>query len=89
MLQKLAFHPLVQETITVKRIPRVMPLYQFIPGIMLGIYVGFARLHQLPFVARDPILRGVLKVTQLPPQCTLGRFPASLHLHVARQIPSI
>ena len=89
MLEKLGFQPLVEETITVKRIPRVMPLYQFILGIVLGIYVGFARLHQLRFVARDPILTGILKVTQLPPQCTLWRFLASLHLNVARQILSI
>jgi hypothetical protein len=89
MLEKLGFQPLVEETITVKRIPRVMPLYQFILGIVLGIYVGFARLHQLRFVARDPILTGILKVTQLPPQSTLWRFLASLHLNVARQILSI
>jgi hypothetical protein len=71
LLEKLGFQALVEQTITVKRIPRVMSPYQFILGIVLGIYVGFARLHQLRFVARDPILTGILKVTQLPPQCTL------------------
>jgi hypothetical protein len=89
MLEKLGFQGLVEETITGKRIPRVMSLYQFILGMVLGVYLGFARLHQLRFVAGDPILTGILKVTRLPPQCTLWRFLASLHLNVARQILSI
>jgi len=89
MLEKLGFQPLVEETITGKRITRVMSLYQFILAIVLGVYVGFARLNQLQFIASDPILTGLLKVTKLPPQCTLWRFLASLHLNVARQILSI
>ena len=55
----------------------------------LGLYVGFARLNQLRFIARDPILTGILQVTRLPPQSTLWRFLASLHLNVARQILSM
>ena len=55
----------------------------------LGLYVGFARLNQLRFIARDPILTGILQVTRLPPQSTLWRFLASLHLNVAKQILSI
>ena len=73
----------------VKRITRVMSLYQFVLALVLGLYVGFARLHQLRFIARDPILTGILKVTRLPPQSTLWRFLASLHLNVARQILSM
>ena len=53
------------------------------------LYVGFARLNQLRFIARDPILTGILQVTRLPPQSTLWRFLASLHLNVAKQILSI
>ena len=41
------------------------------------------------FIARDPILTGILQVTRLPPQSTLWRFLASLHLNVAKQILSI
>ena len=51
-----------------------MSLYQFVLALVLGLYVGFARLHQLRFIARDPILTGILKVTRLPPQSTLGAF---------------
>ena len=82
LLERLDFQALVEETLSVKRITRVMSLYQFV----LALYVGFARLNQLRFIARDPILTGILKVTRLPPQSTLWRFLASLHLNVARQI---
>ena len=57
-----------------------MSLYQFVLALVLGLYVGFARLHQLRFIARDPILTGILRVPRLPPQSTLWRFLASLHL---------
>ena len=75
--------------LSVKRITRVMSLYQFVLALVLGLYVGFARLNQLRFIARDPILTGILQVTRLPPQSTLWRFLASLHLNVARQILSM
>ena len=65
-----------------------MSPYQFVLALVLGLYVGFARLHQLRFIARDPILTGILQVTRLPPQSTLWRFLASLHLNVAQQILS-
>ena len=89
LLERLDFQALVEETLSVKRITRVMSLYQFVLALVLGLYVGFARLHQLRFIARDPILTGILKVTRLPPQSTLWRFLASLHLNVARQILSM
>ena len=66
-----------------------MSPYQFVLALVLGLYVGFARLNQLRFIARDPILTGILQVTRLPPQSTLWRFLASLHLNVAKQILSI
>jgi hypothetical protein len=66
-----------------------MPLYQFILAIVLGLYVGFARLHQLRYIAKDPLLAGILKITHLPPQSTFWRFLNSLHAGVARQILSI
>ena len=89
LLEKLDFQALLEETLSVKRITRVMSLYQFVLALVLGLYIGFARLNQLRFIARDPLLTGILKVTRLPPQSTLWRFLASLHLNVARQILSM
>ena len=89
MLEKLGFQALVEETITSSRETRVMNLYKFVLGIVLGLYVGFPRLNQLRFIAADPMLTGILKEPRLPPQSTLWRFLASLHLNVAAQILSI
>jgi len=86
MLEKLGFQSLLEETLTSKRIPRAMDPYRFVLGILLGLYIGFPRLNQLRFIARDPILTGILKVTQLPVQSTFWRFVNALHLPVARQI---
>src|ERR1017187_2234112 len=66
MLEKLGFESLVKETLTSKRIPRAMDLYGFVLSIVLGLYIGFSRLNQLRFIARDPILTGILKVGKLP-----------------------
>ena len=89
MLEKLGFQALVEQTVTSKRIPRAMDLYRFVLGIVLGLYIGFPRLNQLRFIARDPILTGILKVTKLPVQSTFWRFVNALHLNVARQILTI
>ena len=86
MLEKLGFQQLVETTLTVKRVTRAMPMYQFIAAMVLAIYVGFSRLHHLRFLAREPMLTGILKVLRLPPQCTFWRFLASLHAGVARQL---
>src|SRR5579864_4133917 len=86
MLEKLDFQALVEQTVTAKRIPRVMDLYRFVLGIVLGLYIGFPRLNQLRFIARDPILTGILKVTKLPVQSTFWRFVNALHRNVARQL---
>jgi hypothetical protein len=56
---------------------------------VLGLYIGFPRLNQLRFIARDPILTGILKVTKLPVQSTFWRFVNTLHGNVARQMLSI
>lgn len=84
MLEKLGFQQLVEETLTMKRLTRAMPMYQFVLGLVLAMYVGFSRLHHLRFLEREPMLTGILKVLRLPPQCTFWRFLASLHLGVAR-----
>ena len=63
-----------------------MDLYRFLLGIVLGLYIGFPRLNQLRFIARDPILTGILKVTKLPVQSTFWRFVNAWHRNVARQI---
>ena len=86
MLEKLGFKKLVEETLSVHRIPRAMTIYQFLLGMILALYVGFSRLSHLRFVAQDPMLTGVLQVGQLPPQSTFWRFLASLHSHVAKQL---
>src|SRR5437667_12214067 len=49
MLEKLGFQPLVEETLTVKRVTRSMTMYQFVLGMVLAVYVGFSRLHHLRF----------------------------------------
>ena len=79
MLERLGFQKLVEEALTVARIPRVMTIYQFLLGMVLALYVGFSRLNHLRFVAHDAMLTGILKVLELPPQCTFWRFLASLH----------
>jgi len=86
MLEKLGFQQLVEETLTVKRLTRAMPMYQFVLGLVLAMYVGFSRLHHLRFLEREPMLTGILKVLRLPPQCTFWRFLASLHLGIVRQL---
>src|SRR5450432_2263075 len=89
MLEKLGFQSLVEQFLTSKRIPRAMDVYRFVLGIVLGLYIGFPRLNQLRFIARDPILTGILKVTKLPVQFTFWRFVNALHRNVARQILTI
>ena len=89
MLEKLGFESLVKETLTSKRIPRVMDLYRFVLGIVLGLYIGFPRLNQLRFIARDPILTGILKVGKLPVQSTFWRFVNGLHRNIAKQLLNI
>ena len=86
MLEKLGFQKLVEETLTVKRIPRAMTIYQFVLAMVLALYLGFSRLNHIPFVAKDPMLTGVLQVGSLPGQSTFWRFLASLHLSVAQQL---
>ncbi len=54
--------------------------------MVLGLYVGFPRLNHLRFLAREPMLTGILKVTKLPLQSTFWRFLAALHRNVARQL---
>jgi hypothetical protein len=89
MLEKLDFQAVVEETLTSKRIPRAMDLYRFVLGIVLGLYIGFPRLNQLRFIARDPILTGILQVGRLPVQSSFWRFVNALHRNVARQILTI
>ena len=86
MLEKLGFQQVVEEIVTVKRATRAMPMYGFVLAMVLSMYVGFSRLHHLRFLAREPMLTGILQVLRLPPQCTFWRFLASLHLGVAAQL---
>jgi hypothetical protein len=86
MLEKLQFPQLVEASLTVKRVTGAMPMYQFVLAMVLALYVGFSRLNHLRFLAREPMLMGILKVLELPRQCTFWRFLASLHLNVAQQL---
>jgi hypothetical protein len=86
MLEKLGFEQLVEETLTIGRLTRAMPVYRFVLAMVLALYVGFSRLNHLRFLEREPMLTGILKILRLPPQCTFWRFLASLHLSVAGQI---
>jgi hypothetical protein len=67
MLDNIGFQKLVEDTVKVDRTTKVMSTYQFILAIVIGIYIGFARINQLRYIARDPLLAGILKVTHLPP----------------------
>lgn len=86
LLEKLGFRDLVDELVTVKRMPRCMSVFQFILAQVLAIYVGFARLHHLRFVAQDPMLTGVIQISALPVQSTFWRFVASLRIHIPRRL---
>jgi hypothetical protein len=89
MLEKLGFRQLVEETLTVKRQTKAMPMFQFVLGMVLACYVGFSRLFHVRFLEREPMLTGILQVARLPPQCTFWRFLASLHLGIARQLLAV
>jgi hypothetical protein len=54
MLEKLGFQQVVEEMVTVTRVTRSMPAYQFVLAMVLVIYVGFSRLNHLRFVQREP-----------------------------------
>jgi Transposase DDE domain group 1 len=89
LLEKLGFQALVEATVKVTRLTKVMSGYQFLLAMALGLYIGFSRLNQLRFIACDPILTGVLKIVKLPPQSTLWRFLSALHGSVAQQLLSV
>lgn len=89
MLEKLGFQSLVKETLKSKRIPRSMDLYGFVLAIVVGLYIGFSRLNQLRFIARDPIVTGIVKVSNLPVQSTFWRFVNALNLNFAQQMLTV
>ncbi len=70
-------------------IGRWVPVFRFLLGMILACYVGFSRLHHLRFLKREPMLTGILRVAELPPQCTFWRFLAALHLGIARQLLTV
>ena len=86
MLEKLQFQQLIEEHVTIQRLTTSMPGFRFVLAMVLALYVGFARLHHLQFLEREPMLTGILEVSELPVQSTFWRFLASLHLVVARQL---
>jgi hypothetical protein len=54
MLEKLSFQRLVEETLTVKRQTRSMPMFGFILGMVLSCYVGFSHMNHLRILKREP-----------------------------------
>src|SRR5258707_6062928 len=87
MLERWGLQKLIDKTLTVPRIPRVMTIYQFVLAMVLAIYVGFARLNHIRFVAQDPMLTGILQVKgRLPGQSVFWRFLAWLNLNLAGQL---
>ena len=77
MLENLSFQQLLEETLSVKRRSRAMRVFGSILGMVLTCYVGFSRLNHQRFLQREPMLTGILRVAELPPQCTFQRFLAS------------
>src|SRR5512134_796208 len=86
MLEKLGFRQLLEETLTIKRKTKAMPMYRFVLAMVLACYVGLSRLHHLRFLKREPMLTGILQLVELPRQSTFWRFLAALHLWVAQQL---
>jgi hypothetical protein len=89
MLEKIGFQQLVEQPLTVKRRTRSMPMYGFILGMVMACYVGFSRLNHQRFLKLEPMLTGILRVAELPPQSTFWRFLASLHLGIVRQLLTV
>lgn len=58
MLEKLGFQRLVEETVTVSRIPGVITICQFLSEMVLALYVVFSRLNHLRFVAQGDAHQG-------------------------------
>jgi hypothetical protein len=54
MLERLGSQKLIEETLLIKRIKRAMNIYQFVLGMLLSMYVAFARVNHPRFVAQDP-----------------------------------
>ncbi len=75
MLEELGFQKPMEEAVRVKRLTKVMYGYQFPLAMVLGLNIGFSRLNQLRFIARDPMLTGILKIVQFsnPPLDYLDR----------------
>lgn len=66
VLEKVGFEQLVEETLSIKRHTRAMPVFPFLLGMILACYVGFSRLNHLCFLKREPMLTGILQVAELP-----------------------
>ena len=59
------------ELITASRIPRAMSIANFVLAIVLSIYLGYSRLSHIRFIAKDPLLTGMLQVAAIPGQSTM------------------
>jgi hypothetical protein len=79
MLEKLEFRELVGTSVDLElqRMPRAMPPCDFLPGMILAVYVGFSRLNHLQYLD-----------FQLPTICRAAKKPAwrSFSFRKPRQI---
>ena len=64
MLERPALQSAAEGTVTLSRRTKVISMYQVLPSMVLGTYVGFARVYELRFNARDPILVRILKIQE-------------------------
>ena len=62
MLENLGFQPLVEQTLTSKRIPRAMDLYRFVLGIVLSLYIGFPQKQR----QLHPVLEHITWIMHMP-----------------------
>src|SRR2546425_9481907 len=65
MLEKLQFQQLIEEHVTIQRLTTSMPGFRFVLAMVLALYVGFSRLHHLQFLEREPMLTGILEVSDV------------------------
>lgn len=68
MLEKLEVQQLVEESLTVRRQTRSMPMFEFILEMVLACYVKFSRMDHLRLLNLEPMLAIILRAAQLPPQ---------------------
>jgi len=86
LLEKLGLKKLVEETLTIRRIPRVMTIYQFLLGMVLAIYIGFFPAEPSSFRGPRPDADRSLAGGELRRSAPSGVFLTSMPVTVAQQL---